>query len=65
MATDQLAGLKKLVPAVRSSSCMTSAEVRTGRANAWRMAVMNMAQTVIGIRNIFIPGARSMRMVVM
>ena len=44
---------------------MTRAEVRTGRANACRMAVMNIAQTVIGIRNIFMPGARSMTIVVM
>ena len=44
---------------------MIKAEVKTGRANAWRIAVMNIAQTVIGIRNIFIPGARSMTIVVM
>ena len=34
---------------------MTRAAVRTGSANAWSSAVMNIAQTVIGIRNIFIP----------
>ncbi len=44
---------------------MIKAEVNTGSAKAWRSAVMNIAQTVIGIRNIFIPGARSMTMVVM
>ncbi len=44
---------------------MIRAEVSTGRANAWSSAVMNIAQTVIGIRNIFIPGARSMMIVVM
>ncbi len=65
MATTQPAGLKKFVPAVRSSSCITSAEVSTGSANACRSAVMNSAQTVIGIRNIFMPGARSMMIVVM
>ena len=44
---------------------MIRAEVRTGSANACRIAVMNIAQTVIGIRNIFIPGARSITIVVM
>ena len=44
---------------------MIRAEVSTGRANAWSRAVMNIAQTVIGIRNIFMPGARSMTIVVM
>ncbi len=45
---------------------MIRAEVSTGRANAWsRIAVMNRAQTVIGIRNIFMPGARIMTIVVM
>ena len=44
---------------------MTSAEVSTGSANAWSSAVMNKAQTDIGIRNSFMPGARSMMIVVM
>ena len=43
---------------------MTSAEVRTGRANACKIAVTNSPQTVIGIRIMVIPGARSMRIVV-
>ena len=45
--------MKKLVPAVRSSNCIAKADVRTGRANAWSNAVMNIAQTVMGMRNIF------------
>ena len=49
-------GLKKFVPAVRSSNCITRAEVSTGNANACKSAVMNIAQTVIGMRNIFMPG---------
>ena len=65
MATVQPTGLKKLVPTMRSSNCMTRAEVSTGSANAWRIAVMNIAQTVIGMRNIVMPGARSMMIVVM
>ncbi len=44
---------------------MISAEVSTGSASSSRIAVMNSAQTVIGIRNNFIPGARSMMIVVM
>jgi phospholipid/cholesterol/gamma-HCH transport system ATP-binding protein len=57
------AGEKKPVPRVRSATCMKPAAVSTGRAKAWRMAVMNIAQIVIGSRNIVIPGAR-MRMIV-
>ena len=44
---------------------MKPAAVRTGRANACRMAVMNMAQMVIGMRNIVMPGARILMIVVM
>ena len=50
---------------VLSSSCRIRATVSTGRANAWRMAVMNMAQMVIGMRNSVMPGARMLMMVVM
>ena len=56
-------GEKNPVPISRSVSCMKPAAVSTGRAKAWRMAVMNIAQIVIGSRNIVIPGAR-MRMIV-
>ena len=58
-------GRKKVVPIVWSSSCMIRATVSTGRANACRMAVMNMAQIVIGMRNIVMPGARILMIVVM
>ena len=44
---------------------MKPAAVSTGRAKACRMAVMNMAQIVIGMRNIVMPGARIWMIVVM
>ena len=44
---------------------MTAAAVSTGRANACRMAVMNIAQIVIGMRNSVMPGARMLMIVVM
>ena len=44
---------------------MIRAEVKTGSAKACKIAVMNIAQTVIGIRNIVMPGARNMMIVVM
>jgi len=65
LATVHPTGWKKFVPAVRSRSCITRADVSTGSANACKSAVMNIAHTVIGMRNIFMPGARSMMMVVM
>jgi hypothetical protein len=37
---------------------MKPAAVSTGKAKACRIAVMNMAQIVIGRRNIVMPGAR-------
>ena len=37
---------------------MNSAAVSTGRAKACNTAVMNMAQIVIGRRNMVMPGAR-------
>ena len=57
--------MKKPVPSVRSTNCMKPAAVSTGNANACRMAVMNMAQIVIGRRNIVMPGARIWMIVVM
>ena len=56
-------GEKNPVPRVRSVSCINPAAVSTGRAKACRMAVINIAQIVIGRRNIVMPGAR-MRMIV-
>jgi hypothetical protein len=41
------------------------ATVRIGSANACKMAVMNMAQVVIGMRKSVMPGARQLMMVVM
>ena len=58
-------GVKKPVPNIRSASCMKPAAVSTGSAKACRMAVMNIAQIVMGSRNIVIPGARMRMMVVM
>ena len=58
-------GEKNPVPSMRSVICMKPAAVSTGRANACRMAVMNMAQIVIGRRNIVMPGARIRMIVVM
>ena len=56
--------MKKPVPSVRSISCMKPAAVSTGRAKACSMAVMNMAQIVIGRRNMVMPGARIWMIVV-
>jgi hypothetical protein len=50
--------MKKPVPNKRSVSCIKPAAVRTGSAKACRTAVMNIAQIVIGNRNIVMPGAR-------
>ena len=44
---------------------MKPAAVSTGRAKACRMAVMNMAQIVIGMRKSVMPGARMLMIVVM
>lgn len=44
---------------------MNPAAVRTGNANACRIAVMNMAQIVSGMRNNVMPGARILMIVVM
>ena len=53
------------MPNSRSISCMKPAAVSTGRANACRIAVMNIAQIVSGRRNIVMPGARIWMIVVM
>ena len=57
--------MKKPVPSVRSASCMKPAAVSTGSAKACSIAVMNIAQIVIGRRNIVMPGARIWMIVVM
>ena len=43
---------------------MKPAAVSTGNANACKIAVINIAQIVIGRRNIVMPGARIWMMVV-
>ena len=57
--------MKKPVPTTRSSNCMNRAAVSTGKAKACNTAVMNMAQIVIGSRNMVMPGARIWMIVVM
>ena len=49
---------RSCVPAMRSKSSMPSAAVSTGSASSSRMAVMNSAQIVSGMRNSVMPGAR-------
>ena len=44
---------------------MKPAAVSTGSAKACRMAVMNMAQIVSGMRKSVMPGARMLMIVVM
>ncbi len=53
------------MPIVLSSNCRINATVSTGNAIAWRMAVINMAQMLIGMRNRVMPGDRRLTMVVM
>ena len=59
-----VSGLKMLVWRVRSARSSIMAEPRTGVARSWRIAVMKSAQTVSGIRNIPMPGARILMIVV-
>ena len=58
-------GRKKVEPMVLSRSCRIRATVSTGRAMACRMAVMNMAQMLSGMRNSVMPGVRRLMIVVM
>ena len=53
------------MPPMRSKSSMPSAAVSTGSASSRRMAVMNSAQIVSGMRNQVMPGARMLMIVVM
>src|SRR2546430_15427402 len=48
----------------RSANSMASAEVSTGNASSTMTLVTSMFQVKIGMRNIVIPGARSMKIVV-
>ena len=56
--TSRLAGKKKLVPAMRSSSSRTAAANSTAKLNKLRIAVMNHAQQVSGSRMSDMPGQR-------
>ena len=56
--------MKKLVPPTRSSSRSRPPASRTGKASSARMAVVNHAHTVSGIRSSDMPRARRLRVVV-
>src|SRR3990172_101635 len=58
-------GIKKLVPAVRSSSSRTQAASSTPNDSRLRMAVISQAHTVSGMRDKVMPLARRSRVVVM
>src|SRR5258706_1527507 len=58
-------GTKKLVPALRSNSSKMPAEKSTPKANSPRIAVINHAQHVSGMRIIDMPLARISSVVVM
>ena len=60
-----LAGSKICVPKSRSDSSPRSAAARGGKARSTRIEVSNTFQEKIDIRNIVIPGARIVKMVVM
>jgi hypothetical protein len=65
MASPPFAGSKKCIPTRRSSSSITLAAVRDGRANTTEKEVARMAHTNSGIRLNDIPGARSLKIVTM
>ncbi len=58
-------GIKKLVPAIRSSSSRIPPPNRTGNESSARIAVVNQAQHVSGIRIKVIPRVRMLSRVVM
>ena len=60
-----LATLKKLKPALRSSSSITLATVNDGRANTTAKLVARIAHTYSGIRAMDMPGARTLKIVTM
>ena len=55
---------KMLASRCRSANSMASAAVSTGNASSTMTLVTSMFQVKIGIRNIVMPGARSMKIVV-
>ena len=52
-------------PRCRSANSIASAAVSTGNASSTSVLVTSMFQVKIGIRNIVMPGARSIMIVVM
>ena len=56
---------KKLVPKFRSQNSIAAAAESTGTASRSRNAVINNAHIGSGSRNIFMPGARMLMIVVM
>ena len=59
------AASKTCAPSFRSASSTSSAAARIGNAISTRIDVTRMFQVKIGIRNIVMPGARIVRIVVM
>ncbi len=57
-------GSKKCVPMCRSAHSRTTAAVSTGKARSTRKAVTSWFQVKMGMRNITMPGARSVKTVV-
>ena len=63
--TPPFSGLNKLVPYNRSASKPSRAAAKGGNASRTRIAVSKTFQEKIDIRNIVIPGARIVKIVVM
>ncbi len=57
------AGMKKLVPIVRSSAAISRVAISVGAASTIRIEVANVAHTKIGSRDHVSPGARIVMMV--
>jgi hypothetical protein len=64
-AMPPLAGSKNEPPRFRSISSITSALANTGVASSTSSEVTSIVQQNIGIRNMVMPGARMLKMVVM
>ena len=60
-----VAGSKMCAPNIRSAASPKKAAASTGNAISTRIDVMRMFQVKIGIRNIVMPGARIVMIVVM
>ena len=59
-----LAASKMCAPSSRSASSTSSAAASTGKTISTRIEVTRMFQVKIGIRNMVMPGARMLRIVV-